>query len=995
MLSLSDYAYKFLKPFPGTIISENGADLNQTHKFYKIKNIFEKEGTPYKIDGNHPILLNNPENVWMVVNEKVDIFSVKLEKGEQKNTRTHITRVECEQIFFEIDTNNDETAFLAVGLPGTSLLQLKKSRFIELAKNTEFTFEINNLIDKWLNELLFIIKSRLKPITHEVLGVSKEVVIGKDVNIKSAGELIWLSLKEGELEFMGKKDALIHPEQGFFPIPKECFLKSNSTTFLNVLDTVSYTNHDSNWIALNNFHRLIRSIVITNTDKNEVYERQRLIKKAHHENEMMSQTLHKFIDVLNPETIDTLLTNQEEDPLMSACIEVGKQSGIEVKKPPFEIKNLNNPLDVIARTSGFRIRQVMLKEDWWNKENGPLLAYKEADKLPIALIPKSHNQYELYDPNTNNREKITAKIAETIYPSAYMFYRPFPYRILKSMEILKFGLLSCRADIWTIFLMGLLGAISGLLSPIITGIIFDTVIPGAQYSQLLQIAIILFSCAIANLCFEITKGFALLRVETKLDLSLQTAIMDRLLSLPTTFFRKYTTGDLAQRVMAINSIRQTLSGVAVQTILSTIFSTLNIALIFWYDWKLALVAIGLTLLGLLLVGFLSYSQVRYQKELVKIQGKISGLILQFITGISKLRVSNTENRAFSIWANEFIEQRKQSYKTGQISNIVTTFNSCFPILTSMAIFTWVVWKSMDDLTIGNFMSFNSAYNSFQNSLLQMCMTLMSILNVVPLYKRTMPILETMPEIDETKEYPGELSGEIEVNHLSFKYNPEGPEILKDISLYAKPGEFIAIVGSSGAGKSTLLRLLLGFEKPDSGSIYYDGQDLSTIDIREVRRQIGVVLQNSQLLGGDIFKNIVGSSNLTIESAWEASRMAGLEKDIKEMPMEMHTVISPGGGNISGGQKQRILIARAMINKPRMIFFDEATSALDNETQSIVSRSLENLMTTRIVIAHRLSTIINADRIYVFKNGRIVESGNYKELIDNNSFFAELAKRQIA
>jgi ATP-binding cassette subfamily C protein len=193
----------------------------------------------------------------------------------------------------------------------------------------------------------------------------------------------------------------------------------------------------------------------------------------------------------------------------------------------------------------------------------------------------------------------------------------------------------------------------------------------------------------------------------------------------------------------------------------------------------------------------------------------------------------------------------------------------------------------------------------------------------------------------------------------------------------------------------LTRLLLGFEKPASGCVFYDGKDLDRLDVNQVRRQIGVVLQNGKLIAGDILSNIIGSLNLTIDHAWEAARSAGLEEDIQALPMGMHTFLSEGGGNLSGGQRQRLLIARALVNKPSILLFDEATSALDNRTQAIVNESLEALQVSRMVIAHRLSTVQKADRILVLDKGKLVESGTYEELMQQGEIFAELARRQVA
>jgi ABC-type bacteriocin/lantibiotic exporter with double-glycine peptidase domain len=293
------------------------------------------------------------------------------------------------------------------------------------------------------------------------------------------------------------------------------------------------------------------------------------------------------------------------------------------------------------------------------------------------------------------------------------------------------------------------------------------------------------------------------------------------------------------------------------------------------------------------------------------------------------------------------------------------------------------------------LAFNAAFGSFTHGTTLLSNTMTEVLQVIPQWQRTQPILQSVPEIDLTKADPGRLTGRISIDHVTFRYQLDAPLILENISIQAAPGEFIALVGASGSGKSTILRLLLGFETAQTGGVFYDGQDLAGLDVDAVRRQFGVVLQNGQLTAASIFENITGSSLTTLDEAWAAAHMAGLEADIENMPMQMHTMVSEGGGNISGGQRQRLLIARALVHKPRILLFDEATSALDNTTQAIVSKSLEQLQVTRVVIAHRLSTIQNADRIYVLQGGRIIQQGKFDDLAtDTNGLFARLMARQI-
>jgi ATP-binding cassette subfamily C protein len=428
-----------------------------------------------------------------------------------------------------------------------------------------------------------------------------------------------------------------------------------------------------------------------------------------------------------------------------------------------------------------------------------------------------------------------------------------------------------------------------------------------------------------------------------------------------------------------------------------------IVFLFSYNTQMAFVAIGLVLLSVIFPTVLNLLQVKHQRKLFYIRGSISGLVLQLINGVNKLRVSGAEDRAFREWARKFSDQKRIAFKAGKLANAAHVFNQIFPVLCSAIIFGTYAWfrdlaaRNGDTfkMSTGEFIAFNTTFTLILSSFLSLAAASLELMIIVPLFERLVPIIEAPPEIDEAKAHPGELTGEIEVSHLTFRYSADGPPILRDVSLHIRPGEFVALVGGSGSGKSTLLRLLLGFEKPESGAILYDNQDLYSLDLREVRQQTGVVLQSSKLMPTDIYRNIIGSHQLSLNDAWEAARMSGLDRDIKNMPMGMNTVVSEGGGTFSGGQRQRLMVARALVNKPRIIFFDEATSALDNETQRTVTDSLDAMQSTRIVIAHRLSTIINADRIFVLMNGEMVQSGSYAELMNQPGPFAELAKRQLA
>jgi NHLM bacteriocin system ABC transporter ATP-binding protein len=644
------------------------------------------------------------------------------------------------------------------------------------------------------------------------------------------------------------------------------------------------------------------------------------------------------------------------------------------------------------------VRTVLLKGEWWQEDVGPLLAIREEGKIPVALLPRSPSSYELYNPVDNQRIRVTPEVAASLQAFAYMVYRPFPPRKLGVMDLLKFGLPFCRRELTMISVMGAAAGILGTITPIATGVVFDRLIPGAERNQLILTAVFLLLIAMGTAMFNFARSFSLLRMEGKLDAILEAAVWDRLLSLPVSFFRNYSSGDLAQRSMGIMAIRQALTGATSNSLFSAVFSIFSFFLLFYYSVSLALVALGLVLVAFLVTTICGVLQVRAQRDMATVSGKISSALLQFISGIAKFRVSGTENRVFSVWAKDFSRKKKIATKARSISNVMAIFYAMFPTICLGVIFCvqqmLTPKTEAEKLTTGEFLAFFSAFSQVLAGAIAVSAAIIAAVAVLPQYERAKPILQSIPEVTEEKTRPGKLTGAIEISHITFRYKPDAPPVLRDVSINVRPGEFVAIVGPSGSGKSTLLRMLLGFEAPESGGVYFDGQDLSGLDVQEVRRQMGVVLQSSRPISGSIYQNIVGSAQLTVEDAWEAARLAGIDEDIKKMPMQLHTYLSDGGGGISGGQRQRLMIARAIAGRPSILLFDEATSALDNQTQAIVSRSLETLQATRVVIAHRLSTIMNANRIFVMDKGEVVQAGTYQELIEQDGIFRELAKRQM-
>jgi NHLM bacteriocin system ABC transporter ATP-binding protein len=523
----------------------------------------------------------------------------------------------------------------------------------------------------------------------------------------------------------------------------------------------------------------------------------------------------------------------------------------------------------------------------------------------------------------------------------------------------------------------------------------DSVIPRTELDQLAFCAAALAVTTLTVAGMQAMEALAMLRLEGLIDWKLQAALIDRVLRLPASIFREYTVGDFVDRAMAIDTVRRLFTGRTFRGLVAGSFCWFSIALMFYFDARLALVALALTLLRAILIIAASALRLYHETQHFRLQGKLEGLVLQLLAGIGKLRVAAATIRALNVWSKVFAEQKLQFTASQRIANGLVVFETSFPTIATLIIFA-AASGSPSHLTlhVGAFLAFFTAFGQSIASVGAWASGISESLIAIPLLRRMQPIISCVAEVSDDRKPPGELSGAIEFSRVTFRYDSDGPPVLDNVSLRIEPGEYVAIVGPSGSGKSSLFRLLLGFERPESGTIFYDGKAVETLDVSAVRRQLGTVLQNGRLTTGSIYDNICGGLQLPLEQAWEAARLAGLDMDIRAMPMGMHTAMAEGVSTLSGGQRQRIMIARAIARRPRILLLDEATSSLDNQSQSTVSTSLGGLNVTRLVIAHRLTTVREADRIIVLVEGKVLQSGTFAELSQSPGLFSEFVRRQL-
>ena len=684
--------------------------------------------------------------------------------------------------------------------------------------------------------------------------------------------------------------------------------------------------------------------------------------------------------------------NTDEAKAQGAIEEILRYYHIKPREVPDSVKGLNDRLEYLLRPNGIMRRNVNLEKGWYKDAIGAVLGTRKDDGSVVAFIPKGLSGYVYFDAPTGKWVKLNKKNESLFEDEGICFYKPFPLGKLTLRSLMRYIIETLSvADFVLIALSTLATTAIGLLGPKLNNLLMGTVVNSKNYQLLIGITVFMISVSISTMLITSVKSLLMARINTKMSLSVQAATMMRVLSLPADFFKKYASGDLSSRAQYIQSLCNMLISTVLTTGLTSLFSLMYISQIFAYAPALVVPALGIILATIIFSLITTFAQMKYTKKKMELSAQESGMSYAMITGVQKIKLSGAEKRMFARWSKLYSEQLILSYNPPMFLRAGGAFSAIISMGGMILMYFMAVQSGV---SVADYYAFNTAYGMVSGAFMSVVSIAGTIAQFKPTIEMAKPIMEAIPEVSEGKLVVERLSGGIELNNVSFRYNENMPNVVDNLSLKIRPGQYVAIVGATGCGKSTLMRIMLGFEKPQKGAVYYDGKDLSSIDLKSLRRKIGVVMQNGKLFQGDIYSNIVISApQLTMGDAWAAAEMSGIAEDIRRMPMGMHTIISEGSGGISGGQRQRLMIARAIAPKPRILMFDEATSALDNITQKIVSESLEKLKCTRIVIAHRLSTIKECDRIIYLEKGKIVEDGTYDELIALNGKFAELVERQ--
>ena len=966
------------------------------------------------IRGNTSLVLGKPATVWRLQEGSLAVFGARLKDGVSHGPRQYLFSCAAGECLFS--TAPDDANSLGLVVVALANSQVEEINLSERSLDRLVAFE--PVLETWIDKLAGAL-STTTPYVEPIDEGSSDLESGQAIKPKPH-TLNWLRVSDGKMNVLGLTNCCLESDDGWLPATQHLWLNSETNTSL-VCGSAFSLNRSEEWLkGINLLHRQFFAGLATHMKEEADREVQRLYNRDLRAAANAANSLDAIVKALEPGESHH---ETRETPLLTALAALEPELGIEFTAPAEFNQDGETSLNIVevAKSSRVRIRNVTLAPDWWQQDCGPLLAYRDDQEHPVALYRVARGiglfpRYEMFDPATQRQQPVDQKIADSLLLDAVTFIRPLPEKNASSFtRMMRFNLRGHGREALLLLALALFGMVVGMVQPMATKLLIDTAIPQADLQLLLQLFVGLLAMAIGITAFSICQGYLSIRLATRITAQLQAGLLDRLLRLPLSFFRNYSTGDLTNRALMFSEMAEELNGATVTALLSGLMSLVNLVLCYYYSSQLAwLAAVAAATTAVATVAFsLPIRRMALAQE--RLSGIHEGLSVQLVNGISKLRNSGAEQRAYNVWLKRYaniLDLKRKLQRLDDWSAVVNLFlQTGSMVLVIFFGFKSLLMSNMFSgtadggasvlkatgatlLTMGTFLAFQAAFKSTVDGFVKLCNTVVDVMDSWSKREMVRPLLDSPIEDEESHSAPGTLDGHIKLEDVVFRYHTDAPRILNGVSLECQAGEFVAFVGSSGCGKSTVFRLLLGFDVPESGKIYYDNSDLSSLNKAAVRRQMGIVTQQGNIQAGSIMDVIRGGSELTLEETWDAARDAGLEEDIRGMPMEMHTVVTEGATTFSGGQRQRLHIARALATNPRILLMDEATSALDNRTQAIVQDSLNRRNVTRIVIAHRLSTIRDADRIFVFEKGRVTQTGTFDELLQQPGLFARLAARQM-
>ena len=978
---------------------------NTKPEYTSIAELAGRFGESVPCAGNLPVGLDDPDCVWFIDQGTVNLFLVEFRDGVEQAAPQHLMRRESGWLLPGVapdrrGSDEDTTlSIIAKGLPGTLLKRLPASLLSRVDPS-----ELAEQTDTWLTAITETLARFAIPLPRPTAlaepGMTQTLT---PCTLSVRRGVVWVSEPPtGTGLFMGIVDTAERAKPGS---PNEAVIPLARTSWLTLFDEVTLTGQSTETLAeqgkllpaLASFHavaftleRLNRRLVVVdavNLERARTASRRTAEKTAR-------QRLYNIYDL--PIDRDTGI---EDTALADTLRMIGRHEGLDFEIPARSgLSDTPVGLVDILDASGVRARRVRLSADdnWWHGDSNALLAFRAEDGQPVALLPGMFGRYREIDPVSKRSVRITADRAGKLAEEAWMFYQPLPSGDVKPADLLGIALRGSASDWARLVIAGLPYGIIRLLPALALGFVANHISAGGSAGALYAVAVAVAAFGLLGALLHLLQSTAMMRLEGRSASRVEAAFWDRLMRLPPGILHRHPAGDLAMSGMTFQHLRDGLRGVVANSLLSIVFLLPVFGVIFFYDSSLGVVTLFFSLASLLVTVVLGLRQISPYGWMIRAARRVAGRLFQIVGGISKLRMDNAEGSAYAIWARDYRRQKRAEIELGEIEGHSRAFGAALPFLAGGVLLFAVMETGDRNIPVGDFLVVYTVFIVFQSAIARLGESFGAMASMLPAFEQMHPLLAAAPETGTEGEPVGYLGGDVLFDHVSFRYDPDGPLILDDVTIRAHPGEFVAIAGESGAGKSTLFRLALGIDWPTAGAVYYDGRDLRHLNLKQVRRKIGAVPQSVGLHPQDLWDNLVSHHDgVSTGEVWAAARTAEVEAQIKNMPMGMMTMVGASGSVLSGGESQRVTIARSVIGSPRIMLLDEATNWLDNENQARVMRNLASLTSTRLVIAHRLSTLEQADRIYVLKAGKVVQSGSFNELKETDGVFKELIRRQIA
>jgi len=945
--------------------------------------------------GNRPVRLSDPDTFWFVVKGSVDVFATQLGDDGVPSDFKHVLRAGPGRLLFPAPEAAEMGALVAKGLPDSELRRIPVSDLVNNDLGKEIVEQANFWISEFSESVARNVTFRPRIEWNITPGAVVEAAAGATISPHHA--VVWVSSEDGRLLYLST-EYLEEPGTGLVPVTAASWVLQSRTGSVKAASTEELHQQGLLLEGLQEFNRLAMRANLTNQALllADLSNLQTASARHHQRSEELAR-----LNLFGLRDGD-LGQGDDGSSLLRALEWIGRHEGIAFRSPQREQRGASDEeeaaLNDILSASGVRARRVSLgdRHRWWLSDSGAMLASLREDGSPVALIPGSSGRYRMVNPQSGGSVPVTARRAHSLEQTAWFFYCPLPGELAtRAGPLLRLSFAQIWGDLARLLGAGLLSGLASLAPAVFLGVFASHVLPSGDARTLAMLALALVLIGLNFALLQMMKGTAMMRLEARAAARISAALWDRMLVLPSRFFRRWTVGDLGNRAMGFHHLRNQVAGVVGGTLLSLIFLLPTFPLMFLYDSALGWLGLGLGSISLAVTLYFGLRQLPHHRQVLAASRELAGVLIQLIGGIAKLRSSGAEGSAFAIWAANYRQQKRVEMRLGALNDHLVAFTSAAPFFAMAALLAVALPRIDQGLSIGGFMVIYAAFMIFYAAVTQFGLSFSAMAAVVPAVEQALPILRERPKSVAAAPLMLELQGELSVDHVTFRYSDDGPIILQDVSLYARPGEFIALVGESGSGKSTLLRIALGLESPLSGAVYYDGHDLERINRRAIRDGVGFVVQDASLRPQTVLDNIIGTGDdLTEEDAWRAARLASVDQDIRAMPMGMHTITSESSAAFSGGQAQRIMLAAALVRSPSVLLLDEATNWLDNETQTRVMEEIEGLSVTRIVSAHRLSTIQRADRIYVLQGGTIVQQGSFDDLLAEEGIFRNMALRQM-